>query len=232
MYPKIITNVQTHIPVAALTFDDGPHPVYTPNVLSILKKHSANATFFMVGESASKYPEVVKMVAGAGHTIGNHSWSHPNLTAMASRIHRLRQIWACARAIAPYGKRLFRPPFGMQNFQIRLDALFLMNKAILWSASAQDWIPQKSEEIAQKIIDRISPGTIFLLHDAIYQSEAPQTLWDRGPMLKGLEIALAELKGRMHFVTLPELLKAGRTVGNWPIPRDQSHIQPPKFVSV
>jgi peptidoglycan-N-acetylglucosamine deacetylase len=215
-YPGLITNVETAASVAALTFDDGPHPVYTPRVLSILEKHGAKATFFMIGEAARKYPEIVRMVAKAGHIIGNHAWNHTNLTTISSRLHRLKQMWACARATAPYCKRLFRPPHGGINDQIRIDSLFFRYKVILWCASAQDWIPQQSGEIAQKIIERVRPGSIFLLHDAIYSSHLTETLWDRQPMLDGLEKALASLKQEIHFVTIPELLKAGRPASNWP----------------
>ena len=216
MCPGAITHVETRDPVAALTFDDGPHPVYTPRVLNILEKHGASATFFMVGEAAKRYPEIVKMVARAGHVIGNHSWDHPNLTQIRSRLSRLKQMRACARATAPYCKRLFRPPFGMQDAQIQFDAMLFRYKVILWSVSAQDWISQESEEIARKIKDRVTPGSIFLLHDAIRGSQVPETPWDRGPMLDGLEMALSVLKWQIHFVTIPELLRAGRPVSKWP----------------
>lgn len=216
MCPDVITHVKTREPVAALTFDDGPHPVYTPHLLSILKKHGARATFFMVGVTAKRYPEIVKMVARAGHAIGNHSWDHPNLNQIRSRRRRLQQMWACARATAPYCKGLFRPPFGAHNSQIRLDALLFRYKIILWSVSAQDWLPQGAEDIARKIIDRITPGSIFLLHDASCSNKVPDPQADRKPMLDGLETALSELKQEIQFVTIPELLRYGRPVSNWP----------------
>lgn len=214
---RAITNVETRDPVAALTFDDGPHPVYTPRVLSILEKHGARATFFMVGEAASRYPEIVRMAADAGHAIGNHCWSHLNLTRIRSRLRRLKQLWAGSRATAPYCHRLFRPPYGMIDDRTRFDALLFRYKVILWSASAQDWIPQGPEEIARKMVGRIRPGSIFLLHDDILGSDLPKTDLDRGPMLQGLDMALAELKRQIKFVTVPELLRAGRPVSNWPL---------------
>lgn len=217
MCPRVITNVETYNSVAALTFDDGPHPVYTPRVISILEKHKARATFFMVGEAASRYPEIVEMVAKSGHVIGNHTWNHHNLTSIQSQFRRLKQMWTCAKAMSPYCRRLFRPPYGAHNSQILLDALIFRYKVILWNVSAQDWIPQGSEEIAQKMIDRITPGSIFLLHDAIYHSKTPETQWDRGPMLVGLDKALTVLNQKVRFVTVPELLQIGRPVYNWPI---------------
>lgn len=214
--PQAITNVETNESVAALTFDDGPHPVYTPQLLKILEKHGVRATFFMVGERANRYPGIVKMVARAGHVIGIHSWSHQNLTQVRSRVNRLKQMITCARATAPYGKRLFRPPYGAHNRQIRIDALILKYKIILWNVSAQDWTLQSAEEIAQKIMDRVKSGSIFLLHDAISGGKTPNAPRDRGSMLDALEIALPKLKPRIHLVTIPKLLRAGQAVKNWP----------------
>jgi peptidoglycan-N-acetylglucosamine deacetylase len=214
--PDPITHVETQDCVAALTFDDGPHPVDTPRVLNILEKYDTSATFFMVGEAAKRYPNVVKMVAGAGHVIGIHSWSHQNLTQVRSRFSRLKQMIACKRAMAPYAKRLFRPPYGAHNNQIRIDALVLGYKMILWSVSAQDWLYQEPEDIARKIIDRVKPGSIFLLHDAIYPNTQIEPKSDRKPMLDGLEIALAVLKNRLRLVTIPNLLQSGKPVSKWP----------------
>jgi peptidoglycan/xylan/chitin deacetylase (PgdA/CDA1 family) len=216
IYPNAITHVETRESVAALTFDDGPHPLFTPRVLSILEKHGVKATFFMLGKAASRYPEIVRMVSSAGHVIGNHSWDHSSLTRIRSRFQRCRQVWACERAMAPYYKRYFRPPFGAHDSHIRLDAMLLRYKIILWSESAQDWISQESEEIAHKIIDRVAPGSIFLLHDAVYNSQQTGAFWDRRPMVNGLEMALSVLKQQIRFVTIPDLLKSGRPVSNWP----------------
>ena len=116
-----ITHVKTEEAVVALTFDDGPHPEFTPRLLEILEKHHARATFFLVGESAKKYPELVKRIAKAGHSIGNHSWDHPSFPLITGRDRRW-QLRACEEAIAPYGQKLFRPPFGNQTIASRLDA--------------------------------------------------------------------------------------------------------------
>lgn len=218
---RLITNVETQHSLAALTFDDGPHPLYTPRVLRILEEHGAKATFFMVGEAASRCPEIVRDVVNGGHVIGNHSWNHPNLTTVPSRLQRLKQLWNCANATVPYCQRLFRPPFGAQNAKVRFDARLFRYQVILWNVSAQDWILQDSEEIARKMINRVKPGSIFLLHDAIYPyagSKVPEEISDRVPMLNGLDKALSVLKKQIEFVTVPELLLAGKPVCHWPIP--------------
>src|SRR5690349_436064 len=89
-----VTSVETQEPLVALTFDDGPNPASTPEVLRILAQHGARATFFMVGEAATKYPDLVREVAAGGHAIANHSWNHLSFTRMRSR-QRRRQMQAC-----------------------------------------------------------------------------------------------------------------------------------------
>ena len=216
---RILTHVETSEACAALTFDDGPHPVYTPQVLNILRKYGAKGTFFMVGEAARQYPDIVNEVARAGHVIGNHSWNHPYLPNMRSRPRRLKQLWDCARAISPHGQRLFRPPFGAQNPKILFDAFLFQYRVVLWNASAQDWTQQGSDSITEKIVARVKPGSIFLLHDGVYvDRDAKDIVIDRTPMIHGLEKALSLLQRQIKFVTVPELLKAGRPVHHWPIP--------------
>ena len=219
MFLDPITNVETNEYVVSLTFDDGPHPEYTPETLKILCKYNAKATFFIVGEAAKKFPEVVKMISDHGHEIGNHSWSHSNLKSVKSRLRRLKQLWKCQNATAPYSSRIFRPPYGAQNKQVQLDAFIMRYKLILWNVSAQDWVFQNSEEIAEKIIRRCAPGNIFLLHDAIYKSylSDTETPYDRMTMINGLDRALDTLSNKFRFVTVSEMLNCGRPVSNWPI---------------
>ena len=115
--------VKTSQPVVALTFDDGPHPDFTPRVLDILSIYDARATFFMIGKRARQYPHLIKEVAEAGHSIGNHSWDHQPLIGL-SRKERKGQIRACKKALYPYGEMIFRPPKGYQNHASRIDVFF------------------------------------------------------------------------------------------------------------
>src|SRR3990172_5069992 len=96
-----VTHVSTHASVVALTFDDGPHPEFTPRLLDILDKHQAQATFFMIGAAAQRYPDLVRRAAQAEHAIGNHSWDHPSFPLITGR-ERRAQMRACAQAITPY----------------------------------------------------------------------------------------------------------------------------------
>jgi len=203
-----ITNVSTSKPVAALTFDDGPDPVFTPRLLAVLHKHQAKATFFMVGKAAERHPNIVKAVAIAGHAIGNHSWDHPSFPLITRR-ERWAQIRACEKAIAPYGQRLFRPPYGDQNLLSRLEASWLGYQVIMYSLTAVDWLDHDAEWMKNRMMTRIQNGSILLLHDSLFHYRDNRYA-DRDPMLNGLDGLLKELGGRFTFVTIPELIRQGR----------------------
>jgi peptidoglycan/xylan/chitin deacetylase (PgdA/CDA1 family) len=203
-----ITHVETRESVAALTFDDGPDPDTTPRLLDILERHKARATFFMTGEAAELHPELVKQVADAGHVIGNHSWDHPSFPLIRGR-ERRAQIRACAQAIAPYGERLFRPPYSEQNIASRIDALLLGYKVVMFDVSSDDWCGGDAETIANQLERRVHPGSVIVLHDRL-SNALDETYFDREPMLKAITIFLDRLGGRFRFVTIPELVRHGR----------------------
>jgi len=159
-----ITNVVTEAPVASLTFDDGPDPVCTPKVLDILKQYDVRATFFMVGEGAQNYPDIVKQVAIDGHAIGNHSWNHLAFP-LISLAERWGQIRKCRQALAPYGERLFRPPYGMSDKKSNIEMLLQGYEVIGWSFSSEDWCEKNSKVISNNLANNIKPGDIVLLHD-------------------------------------------------------------------
>jgi len=204
-----ITHVHTEEPVAALTFDDGPHPVYTPNLLKLLDKYQARATFFMVGEAAQKQQEIVEMVAQAGHAIGIHSWDHSSFSLIGGR-ERRRQLLTCKHILGPNGQKMFRPPWGRQSVASRFDALLLGYKVIAWNVVAEDWLDLKPGTMAERLIRDIRPGSIILLHDAIYRSVLAKPQYDRSAMLEALDITLRRVGNQMRFITVQELLQFGR----------------------
>ncbi len=203
-----ITNVSTSNPVAALTFDDGPDPVFTPRLLDVLKKHRTKATFFMVGKAAERHPDIVKEVAAAGHAIGNHSWDHPSFPLIAGR-ERRAQVQACEKAIAPYGQRLFRPPYGDQSLLSRLEASWLGYQVIMYSVTAVDWLDHDAEWMKNQVVRKVKNGSIILFHDSLFHYRDNRYA-DREPMLNALDMLLKELSGRFIFVTIPELISQGR----------------------
>jgi peptidoglycan/xylan/chitin deacetylase (PgdA/CDA1 family) len=207
--PGTITNVVTKDPVAALTFDDGPHPEYTPRLLNILQRYQARATFFMIGEVAQKHPQLVRRVVQEGHVVGNHSWDHPFFPSLSGRARR-EQIRACEQVLAPYGERLFRPPYGAQSLASRLDALWLRHKVVTWNLEAKDWRENNPDWMADRLLQGLRPGSIVLLHDAIYRSQQAVPQDNREPMLAALTLFLKRLGGHFRLVTIPELLRHGR----------------------
>jgi peptidoglycan/xylan/chitin deacetylase (PgdA/CDA1 family) len=221
-----ITDVVTRDPVAALTFDDGPHPEYTSLLLHILERYRTLATFFMVGEAALRHSELVQQVAQAGHAIGNHSWNHPSFPSLPSH-ERRKQICACEQVLAPYGKRLFRPPYGHESPGSHRDIVSLDYQVISWSLAAEDWLEHDPAWMADVLTRNIQPGSIVLLHDAIWDDQQPVPS-NRQPMLAALSLFLEGLGGRFTFVTIPELLRFGRPqCYNWdvqevPTPRKPS----------
>lgn len=204
-----VTGVATDRPMVALTFDDGPHPAYTPALLDVLAHHGARATFFVIGRQVRAHPELAARIAREGHTLANHTDSHPLLPALAGRARRA-EIAACAATIAPYGgARLLRPPQGRQSLASRLDALRMGHAVVTWSGHAEDWRPHDARWMAAKLAGELRPGAIILLHDAIEGPTDPAVV-DRTATIAAVELLLAEAAGRYSFVTLPELLRAGR----------------------
>ena len=211
-----ITHVTAREPVAALTFDDGPHPVFTPRVLEVLDRHGARATFFMVGEAARRVPALVERVLAAGHAIGNHTDHHAPVAVLGRR-RRRDEIRACAQALPPVRPRLFRAPYGRATVTVSVDAFALGYQTVTWSVDVGDWWESDAARMAADLERRVGPGSVVLLHDAIV---LPPRGWlrgavrrphvDRSAMVTALDRALAAIGPRLRFVTVPELLAHGR----------------------
>jgi len=203
-----VIRVATREPAIALTFDDGPHPDDTPPLLEILERHGARGTFFMVGKSARRWPELVARVAEGGHALGNHTWDHPSMPLLTGR-YRRRQIEWCAEALAPHGSKLFRPPYGEQSPGSRLDAALAGHTVVCWDVIAEDWRTDPPEAMLARVYRRLRRGSIVLFHDTLYTT-VDDAARDRAPMREAVERLLVELKDRYRFVTVPELLRLGR----------------------
>jgi peptidoglycan-N-acetylglucosamine deacetylase len=203
-----ITHVRTDEPVAALTFDDGPDPAFTPQLLELLEQYGARATFFVVGERAARHPELLQRMVDGGHLLGNHTWSHPALPLL-SRSERLGEILRCQNAL-PTGQRarLFRPPFGYQDLHTRLDVLGLGYDVVGWNAAGDDCLGAEADTIAERLLREITPGSIVLMHDSLYKT-LDNGFLDRRHMMDALSRVLARLTASYRFVTVAELLRLG-----------------------
>jgi len=202
-----ITHVETKKNFVSLTFDDGPNPDFTPQLLNILKRYNAKATFFVLGKNARRHPNIVKRAIHEGHAIGNHSFDHPSFPLITGK-KRIDQIRSCQKEILKYTIRILRPPFGHQTLASRFSALLLGYSVIGWSAHGEDWLDHDADTIAASIEDGIRPGSIILLHDNLNDVYKARYA-DRKPTLDAVDIILERLSGRFHFVTIPEILKNG-----------------------
>ena len=152
---------------AAVSFDDGPHPEFTPRVLDILKRYGAAATFFCIGLNAAAYPALVARTAAEGHQVANHTWSHPYLPDL-TRDELLRQVDATNAALAEAARltpTLVRPPYGARTPRLlRWLAGHGMTTA-LWDIDANDWGAPDAASVVEKVKRTVTAGSVVLMHD-------------------------------------------------------------------
>jgi peptidoglycan/xylan/chitin deacetylase (PgdA/CDA1 family) len=186
--------------LVALSYDDGPSPANTPELLELFRAAGdAHATFFAVGSQVALHPELAAEVVAGGHELGNHTYSHLNprsLDEQALRTEVERGAAAIAEAAAP--PRLFRPPFGKRTAESAEICAGLGFTSVLWSVDSGDTMPFSAERIAREVVDRVEPGDIVLMHDG---GDRRQRTIDATRRI------LDELGGRGYrFVTVSELL--------------------------
>ena len=172
LLPKIIRSMPDEN--IYLTFDDGPDENITPRLLELLSKHKIKATFFMVGQKAERYPEIVLQIHKNGHAIGNHSYTHPHLI-FKSKESIEEEIKRTDEAVFEItGKRptLFRPPHGQFGFAVLSILKSTNHRMVLWSASSQDYkVKTSTEKIQARMKKYVRPGKIVLMHDGHLQSQ-------------------------------------------------------------
>ncbi|WP_322486792.1 polysaccharide deacetylase family protein [Chloroflexus sp.] len=205
-----LVRVATTEPVVALTFDDGPHPLYTPHLLDLLERYHARATFFLLGQHAVGQRDLVARMATTGHAIGNHTFTHIRMP-QTPRWQRWRELWLARRALAPFASALFRPPYGGQSYGSRVDALLFGYEVVGWSYHIEDWVAQPPDRLAERLLAQMQPGSIVLLHDRLVNPRDPAAV-ARTPLLTALAQVLAQVGTRYRFVTVPELIRAGTPV--------------------
>lgn len=197
-----IQNIATTKKVVALTFDDGPHAIYTDEILTILKSYHIHATFFVIGENAKRYPDQIKKAYADGNVIGNHSYTHPNLTSLdphSIELELTKTSDVVDNAASAY-PLLFRPPYGICNNKTVTVAKELGYKTILWDDMTDDYHVRSNSPtlIASHILHAAHPGSIIVLHDGGGL---------RGKTVIALLMIITELKkDGYEFLTIPELL--------------------------
>ena len=184
----------------ALTFDDGPHPRYTEEILSILEKYGVKATFFAIGENVTYYPETFEKIRRAGHEIGNHTFSHPHLHqkdhgALAKEIQAAEDVLGSTPDI-----KLFRPPEGVCSDTVCGAASEMGYTIILWTVDTRDWSHPNPDTIVEKVQQSVKSGDIILFHDYIA---------DPSPTPEALDKIIPALLGQGYrFVTVSQLIGA------------------------
>ncbi|MFG1479294.1 polysaccharide deacetylase family protein [Xanthobacter sp. V4C-4] len=191
-------------PYIALTFDDGPNAETTPRLLAILKARGIKATFFVLGNMAAKHPDVLKMIADDGHEIGNHSWSHPQLTRVPMAVvdKQVGETSALIEEVTGKKPRYLRPPYGSMKPALRdhIEDSFGLT-IVNWSVDPLDWKHRDSKIVYDEIMKQAKPGAIVLSHD-IYAST-----------VDAMERALDDLIAKGYkFGTMSELIAMDKPV--------------------
>lgn len=195
----------------ALTYDDGPNPIYTPRLLELFERHGAKATFFQIGRWIEREPALAREVQAAGHAIGNHTYTHPTLALCSSA--RVKEELARCRAAADAaelsyaevdGSRLMRCPWGRRRpgtLRAVRDEGYV---AVQWSITSWDWRTREDwQDFARRGL-KAKGGDVILLHDGIHTEPAG----DRSNSVRATQEILERLGAEGYeFVTVPELVK-------------------------
>ena len=172
--------------VVYLTFDDGPHPTYTPQVLDILARRGARSTFFVLGSLAEARPELVARIVAEGHTVANHAWNHENLAGLL-RSSFDDTIGRTQAVLADRATPCLRPPYGSIDAFTREWAASAGLDLVLWTVDTNDWRRPGAQVIADRIVRGATDEAIVLMHDGG---------GNRTQTVEGLELALDRLSGR------------------------------------
>jgi len=186
----VASNMIKEDPKIAITFDDGPSPAWTPQLLDGLKERNVKATFFLIGENAKNNPELVKREAEEGHLIGNHTYHHVEITRVPDETAQEEILMTNEVITGITGEEVsyMRPPFGV--WQKKLDVM-----PVLWTIDPLDWTTDNEDEIINKVVTQAGENDIILLHDC-YESSVNAAL----------RIVDILQKEGFEFVTVDELI--------------------------
>jgi peptidoglycan/xylan/chitin deacetylase (PgdA/CDA1 family) len=192
-------------PKVALTFDDGPSPRYTPEILALLKHYQARATFFVLGCKVERFPRLIRAMLKGGHEVGNHSFSHPRLTksdqqAREMELERTRvdlDLLGC-----PPDQRLMRPPYSAFDDRLVSYLAHTHRQLVLWSIDSGDWQGLDAGAIVKNVLNRVRNGAIIIFHDSDEKGRA-----NRKATVEALKVILPGLRAAGYrMVTVSELL--------------------------
>ncbi|WIG61535.1 MAG: Peptidoglycan N-acetylglucosamine deacetylase [Ktedonobacterales bacterium] len=204
------------IPEIALTFDDGPWPGSTTQILNILQQNDVHATFFCIGRQVPWYPTFVQQEIANGNDVGNHTWDHPNLTKLApSAIHtEMSRTSAALAQVTGKTPVLFRAPDGAINYSVVSQAKALGMTPIQWNVDTRDWSRPGVASVVRTALAGARNGAIILMHDGG---------GDRSQTVQALPQIISALRARGYrFVTITQLLKDAHMLKAMTPPASQS----------
>jgi len=195
-FSRTIDRLRGDQPIIALTFDDGPDPVFTPRILDLLDAHGARATFFVLGVRADRHPELIRRMRDRGHTVGTHTQHHHLRFHFSSPSYVRREIEEAIDVVTDILRErptLFRPPQGLRtpffsSAWRRMTGL----SCVTWTIRGFDSLPTTADAIATRVIKRLAPGAIVALHDGTGLFGGI----DREPTIAALDAILSECKAR------------------------------------
>lgn len=204
-YPEtIVLQGPANVNKVALTFDDGPDPRFTGQVLDVLKEYNVPATFFLMGSRAIAFPEIVERIVAEGHIVGNHTYWHPNLVkegdlaTLETEVTRTENV---LNDLVGYRTKLFRAPYGFLYGELVEKLAVLEYTVVGWSVDSLDWQEEPPTVIANNVLSNVTPGAIILMHDG--------GDWDadRTNTIESLRQIIPTLQQQGYeFVTVPDLL--------------------------
>lgn len=195
--------------VVALSFDDGPHPKYTIEILDILKEYDIKATFFVLGIHAEKYPEIIKRQVEEGHEIGNHSYSHIDMRRATKKqiLEEFKKTQEIIYSVANIRPKVFRPPYGNYNKEVIEIVSSDDIPIVLWTfyQDSKDWSNPGVDSIIETTLSKVQNGDIILFHDYVYKNESHT--------VEALKTIIPKLiEEGYKFVTISELLNISREI--------------------
>ncbi len=203
-YGRTFTGLPPGSKKLALTYDDGPNDPHTLRLLEVLAKHEVCATFFLIGRYAKQRPDIARAIARAGHAIGNHTFSHPNLIFASARQTRA-ELQTCEQALYDAvgdHSRLFRPPFGGRRPGTLQLVRSLGLEPVMWRVAGLDWKAPPAENIERRVSRQIRGGDVILLHDGDHQAFGA----DRSQTVIATDRLIARYKSEGYeFVTVTEM---------------------------
>ncbi|MFO8059532.1 MAG: polysaccharide deacetylase family protein, partial [Bacillota bacterium] len=207
LHPQVFRQGNQALDYVAITFDDGPHPQWTAQILNILRDREVRATFFVVGRHVDRYPEVARRILEEGHEVGSHTYHHPNLlnAGEATVMRELALTEAALERAAGFTPRLFRPPRGLYNSTVLETVHGSGYTVALWSVSSTDWAGTSATRMVRLLGSGVGGGDIVLFHDSGDFFTAAGA--DRSNTVAALGRVIDALEDRgFKFVTVTELM--------------------------